>query len=321
MVLSLMLLSGCDFLKKKETPAPKTTAQAAEAGASLCTINGETVITESEFMNNLVQMIQSNPYFKGASLDSLPKELLRKFFDQLTTQALIEKFSVKTNVEKDPEFVKAYNETEKLLKRSLMVQLFEKKIYDNIKVSDGDISKHYSENKDRFVKVAGGTLAMGARFENEEAANAFLAKAKANMDDFENMAKKDGKFRDFGRVTKESRGMQYEVVPGPIKDTVLSANKLPMVDKVKTGKEFWVVKAWDKKDTTLFDLDEVKPHIEAMLKNNLFRDALEKRVKELNSEFTVVVNEDFFKDKAAPGQAQGDDEAQEPKENNAATAA
>lgn len=298
MVVALVIVSGCDFLKKKEAEAPSATEKSATEGMVLCSINGEPVITEGEFVNNLNQMIQSNPYFRGAKPDALPKELLRKFFDQLTTQALIEKYSLKHNIEKDPEYIKAYNETEKLLKRSLMVQVFEKKIYDDIKVSDSDMQKHYNENKDRFVKSAGGVLAMGAHFDDEASADEFLNKVKSNMDNFETLAKenKSAKFKDFGRVSKEGKGFQYEAVPGPVKDVALSMKKLPGVEKVKVGKEFWVVKAWDKTDTVFFDLDEIKSHIEAMLKNNLFRDALDKRIKDIKGDFNVVVNEEYFKE-------------------------
>lgn len=298
MILSLAFFAACNMGKKDSAPVESSARQSTDGGATLCSINGEAVISESDFLNNLNQMIQSNPYFRGATLDSLPKELLRKFLDQLTTQALIEKYSVKNNVENDAEYIKAYNETEKLLKRSLMVQIFEKKIYDNLKVSDSDIKKHYAENKDKFVKVAGGVLAMGARFESEDAANAFLATVQNNIDDFEKLATadKNAKFRNFDRVSKESKGFQYETVPAPVKETVLGMTKLPGVEKVKAGKDFWVVKAWDKQNTTLFELEEVKSHIESMLKNNLFKDALESRIKDLKKDFKISVNEDYFKE-------------------------
>jgi peptidyl-prolyl cis-trans isomerase C len=297
-VLALTLFAGCDLLKKKEVVEPKTAEKGA--GVALCTINDEVVITEGDFKSSLEQMIQANPYFKGASAETLPKELLRKFFEQLSMQALIKQFSVKNNVEKDPEFIKAYNETEKLLRDSLMVRVFEEKIYKGIQVSEGDIEKYYKENKDRFVKVAGGVLAMGAEFGSDAAANAFLVQAKAQIDNFEKLAKADkaGKFRDFGRVSKESRGYQFETVPGPIKDSVLAMTKLPGIEVIKVGDKRWVVKAWDKKDTTLFDLTEVKGHIEAMLKNNQFKDVLTKRLEELKKDFKIVVNEDYFKPKA-----------------------
>lgn len=309
--LSLTVLGGCDFFGKSTPSKSSHSSSTAGDGVVLCTINNEPVIRESDFLSSLNQMIQANPYFKGASADALPKELQRKFFEQLTTQALIEKYATKNNIEKDPEFIKAYEETERLLKRSLMVQMFEKTIYENIKVSDADIQKHYEENKDRFVKSAGGVLVAGARFDSDDAAAAFLAKAKSG--DFEKLAKaeKGAKYRDFGRVAKEARNPQYDVVPGPIKDSALALNSLPGFDKVKVGKEHWVIKVWDKKDSELFDLAEIKQHIESMLKNNMFRDELEKRLKTIKDEFKITVNEEYFKEKDQP---QAADNASDKKE-------
>jgi hypothetical protein len=303
LLVSVMFFTSCDWMKKKDVVEPKTAANEVKSGATLCSINGEATITEGEFKKDLNQMIQANPYFKGASAETLPNELKRRFLDQLAMQAAIEKYANQNGIEQDPEFIKIYSELQEQVKRSIKVQLFEKKIYDAIKVSEGDISKYYTENKDRFVKVAGGVLAMGERFEDEAQANAFLMKAKGNIEEFEKLAKADkaGKFRDFGRVSKEARnnnnGYQFDVVPAPIKETVCALTKLPGVEKIKVGKEFWVVKAWDKQATTLFGLDEVKTHIEAMLKNNQFKDAIEKRMEELKKEMKVVVNEDYFKEK------------------------
>jgi len=48
-------------------------------------------------------------------------------------QSVIEKFSDKNGVENDPEFIKIFNELKDQVKRSIKVQLFEKRIYDGIK--------------------------------------------------------------------------------------------------------------------------------------------------------------------------------------------
>ena len=321
LVCSLLIISGCEYFKKREVvheEAKETSVSKAEV--VLCTIDGETSINEADFLKNLTQMMRANPYFKGAKAESLPKGLQRKFFDQLATQALIEKHSIKNNVEKDSEFIKAYEETEKLLKRSLMVQIFEKKIYDGLKIGESEIKKYYNENRKRFVKSAGGVLAMGASFGSEDLASGFLSKVKDKLDDFEKLSKenKDAKFKDFGRISKEMAGAQYEFVPGPIKESALAMRKLPGVEKVKVGKDYWVIKSWDKKDTVIFDLEEIKPHVEAMLKNNQFKDELEKRIKEVKGNFDFVVNEDYFKEESAPKKE--DKKGSKPRPSGAAVA-
>jgi peptidyl-prolyl cis-trans isomerase C len=314
--VSLLVLSGCDWNPFKKGTSKADAATTTEAGDSavLCSINGKPVIKETDFMNNLNQMIQANQYFRGATAESLPKELQRKFFEQLVTQALIEAHANENDIEKHPAFIKAYQEADKQLKSALKVQVVEKEIYDGITVSDEEINKHFAENKDRFVKVPGGTLAAGVRFETEAAADAFLTKARNDIANFETLAKAagDGKFRDFGRVSKESRGMQFEIVPAPIKDAVLAAPKAPHVEKVKAGKEFWVIKSWDKKNTELFELTEVKPHIEGMLKSNKFKDVLDARLKDIRSKMNVSVNEGFFTSKEPAGEKGDDEEVAKP---------
>ncbi len=308
--LSLMVFTGCDWNPFKKKASAETTASGSGDGAVLCSINGKPVINESDFLNNLNQMIQANQYFRGATAESLPKELQRKFFEQLVTQALIEAHANENNIEKHPAFIKAYQEADKQLKSALKVQVVEKEIYDGISVSDEEMSKHYNENKEKFVKVAGGVLAAGVRFDTDAAADAFLVKARQNIEAFETLAKaeKDGKFRDFGRVSKDSRGMQFEIVPAPIKEAVLAVPKAPYLEKVKAGKDFWIVKAWDKKNTELFELAEVKPHIEGMLKSNKFKDVLDARLKDIRSKMNVSVNESFFNSKE-PVAEKGEDDA------------
>ncbi len=309
--VSLLVLSGCNwnpFNKNSSSPDASTPSEASDS-AVLCSINGKPVIKEADFMNNLNQMIQANQYFRGATAESLPKELQRKFFEQLVTQALIEAHANENNIEKHPAFIKAYQEADKQLKSALKVQVVEKEIYDGISVSDEEISKYFTENKDRFVKVPGGTLAAGVRFDTEATADAFLTKARNDVANFETLAKaaNDGKFRDFGRISKESRGMQFEIVPAPIKEAVLAAPKAPHVEKIKVGKEFWVIKSWDKKNTELFELADVKSHIEGMLKSNKFKDVLDARLKDIRSKMNVSVNEGFFASKE-PASEKGEEE-------------
>lgn len=329
--LMITLLGGCDLLQKaglgggsSATQESQPSSGAKDASKVLCSINGEAVITEQEFTKNLNQMIESNPYFRGATADQLPKELQRRFFDQLVTQALIEKHAIAQGADKGADFVKSFEETKKLLKRTLLVQAVEKEIYESITIPESEIKKYFDENKERFVKAPGGTLAMGVKFETDFAADLFMNKVKANLGNFEKLGKdeKAGKFRDFGRVSKEAnRNMQVDVVPGPIKDAVASMSKLPGVQKVKVGKDVWVVKAWDKKDAELFALAEVKEHVEGMLKNNKFRDELDKEIAKVKEKFKIETNDEFFKGDEPADKEDLDDAHDDEKAPAAASAA
>ena len=122
------------------------------------------------------------------------------------------------------------------------------------------------------------------------------------MAEFADLAKKENAadFKDFGRVGEEAagKGMPMSMVPEEIKKKALSLTNLPAVVKVVSGKNFWVIYASDKKGKEFFALEEIKPQLEGMLKNNKFRAVLETKLKDLEKEFAPVVNEGYFNPEA-----------------------
>lgn len=326
LLLSVAVLPGCsllDYFKKKpssneQSSSMKTdkpaamTPSASSSGIVLASINKNPVITEVDFNKSMAQMLQSNPYFRGASLESLPSAIKKKFFDELLKQEVIIEHAKSAGLQKDPKFLEAYDEMKKLVKKTLTVQFFEKDMFDQIDVSDREISKHFDENKERFVKVAGGVLISGAKFKTDAEAQAFFQKAKAKVDDFEKLAQEDkaAKFKNFGRVSKAAaKGFAAASVPTPIRETAFGLKNLPAVEKVKEGEDHWVIVVSDKKETEYFKLDEIKPQVTGMIKSNKFKDLLDKKIKDIKGSMTVDVNEDFFKAQEAQEQQEAVDGA------------
>jgi peptidyl-prolyl cis-trans isomerase C len=306
-VVAVSLLGGCkpvmDFFKNKrvakKVESNKLPKSYADNSPVLLNIDGMPAITENDFNKHLTQMLQVNPYFRGASLDSLPGQLKRKFFEELVKQELILAWANKNNVDQDADFRKNYEEMKKLVKRSLLVQNFETKLFEDVKVLDADVKDHFEKNKDKFVKEPGGVNVEGISFEDNEAANTFLALVKGKEAEFKTLAKAQDKdaFKSFGRIEDKQASMG-SFVPKEIKDKALSLKKYPSVVKVQSGGKVWVICATDKKDTQYFELAEIKEQLEGMLKNNKFREILEEKVKDLKGDFTLDINEDFFSEPA-----------------------
>ena len=320
LALTVALLPGCavmDFFKKKEEKSEE--AKAAGAEVTLCKINDKVVITKDDFDKRINQILQANPYFRGAGADMLPPQVKQNVFKRLVEEELLIHDADANKIESDAEFKKIYAEMKNLLKRSVKIQLTEKKIFDKIQIAEEELKAHFDQNKDRYVKVAGGVLVSGVKFDSDSAASAFLATAKANVANFEELAKqsKSGKFREFGRVAKEAAGapMGMEATPAPIKEAALSSQSLPSVQKVKVGKEIWVIKASDRKEPVYFELSEIAEQLSGMLKNNKFKDEYAKVVKELEGKYKISTNDEFFK---APAKSEEQAEGQvEPKEGEA----
>ena len=150
-LLVLVFFSGCEFFSAKKVEKKAEVAQVEKGeeakGLTLLNIDGKSVLTDEDFDKHLTQMLQVNPYFRGAGVDSLPMAIKRKFFDELIKQELILAWADKKGLENDKEFIKSFEEMKKLVKRSLLVQKFESNIFDTIKVSDGEINDDFKKNK------------------------------------------------------------------------------------------------------------------------------------------------------------------------------
>ena len=301
-VMMVAFLGGCkpvlDFFNKKTASKKKTTTavvQTADQGAILLNIDGKPAITEVDFNKHLTQMLQVNPYFRGASIDSLPSPLKRKFFDELIKQELIIAWAEKNDIDQDVEFIKSFEEMKKLVKRSLLVQRFETKLFEDINVSEKDVKDHFNKNKDKFIKEPGGTLVEGIAFDDDTSATAFYNKVKGKEAEFKKLAKSTDKdaFTDFGRVEEKQVGPGVSI-PAQIKEKALSLTNLPAVVRVQADGKIWVICASDKKAAKYFDFAEVKGQLEGMLKNNKFREVLNEKVDGLKGDFTIDINEDYF---------------------------
>lgn len=325
--------AGCELFKTKPAAEKKTEVAAMidggdDASTILLKVDGKTAITEKEFNKHLNQMLQMNPYFRGASADSLPVQLKRKFFGELIKQKIILAWAEKNGLDQDSQFIKSFKEMQKLVRDSLLVQIFEKQLFDKISLDANEIENYFKNNKDKFVKEQGGVLSEGIKFDSEEKAKEFYEKAKGKtLEQFTELAKKENEenFQDFGRVSDAAPQQQQNFMmmmnqpPAEIKRKAKSIKNFPTIDIVKVGKDaWWVVYFADKKEDIYLEFDEVAPQIEMMLKQNKFKDAVEKRVGDLKGEFTLDVNEEFFKE---PEQVQPSVEEVEPKDLDGAKAA
>lgn len=313
-LFAVLVLPGCgkftDMMKKKEEGK-----ETAKEGAVLCSISSKPVIFEGDFNKRLRETLDQNPFSRGVPTDVVSMQEKRRFLDNLVNDELLLIDANKTNAEADPEFIKAFKEICDLLKRNMKIEFMKKKIYEGIKTSETDVKNFYNESKEHFVKVEGGTLAVGIKFDKDASANAFLVKAKANVNGFEAMAKatKEGQFTEFGRIGKESKKFALPIVPQQVRDRILTMTTFPAIAKVQAGKDIWVIKAIDKKDAVYKDIKEAEKQIEGMLKSKKFSEEAKKYIERLKSENPINVNEAYFQTKDAVKPAQGEKPVQEEK--------
>lgn len=301
-VAAVVVLAGCwPWSKKKYDMMEKD-------GVILLTINKKPVINKTTFYNELGAMVgKMDPML-------LPKPTQRKVLEDLARFEVTVEAAKKEGVDQDPEFIQAYKEQKRRLKKVALVRFYDKKKFDEIKVDSAEARDHFDANKAKYVKEQGGVLVSGVSFSNKDKALAFYESAKKQMkaEDFASLGRKekDGKFREFGRVGKEAAPGAYSLVPPAIKTAALKHSKLPAVDVVKDGKETWVIHVSDKKEASLYEYAEIEERLINQLKINKFMEQRNEMYEELKKEFDVEVNEEFFKEEA---QAPSPEIAVEPK--------
>ncbi len=306
-VFLVLFFVGCNFDwfggKKKVASSGRASISTPSTGSGevLLSIDGKPVLKESDYKEYLTQILQASPYFRGVNVDMLPADMKQRLFYDLVNQEVILAWADKNNVEDTPEYQQEFEKIKTLLRRSLLMQQFEKKIFDKISVSDSDVKDEFEKNKKtRYVKAFGGVVVKGIKFENEDKANAFFDKVKnvKNTNEFASLAKKENaaNFKDWGRVDRNPRDMMnYSEIPAVIRAKVFSFKNYPAVEKIKIGNTIWVVHASDKKDDIYYDFDEIKPQIEMMLKRTKFKEKFDEKVKELKKDFVLEINDNYFK--------------------------
>ena len=79
-------------------------------------LNGNPVIAEKKFREAMEQVLQSNPFWRGAGgVDALPLAIKRKFLDEMIKQELIIVDAQKHGIESDPAFIEELEQMLNLL--------------------------------------------------------------------------------------------------------------------------------------------------------------------------------------------------------------
>jgi len=285
---ALVLLAGCWPWGKKKV--------VEKDDIVLLSIDKKPVITKTDFYREVGGMI--------GNMDPtlLPKGTQRKVLNDLMKFELVVVAAKKEGLKNDPEFTKAYEEQKGRLKKLLLSRVYEKKLFDNITIPETEIKADFGKNKDRYVKEPGGVLVTGVSFKDRDKALSFYDNVKGNLKEFESIGKKekDGKFKELGRVSVEDTGYAARMIPKEVRDAALKLSKLPAADVVKADKETWVIHVSDKKEAVFYTYEEIEERIKNQLKVNKFMEIRNKKYEELQKEFAVDINEEFFKEEKKP---------------------
>ncbi len=254
-------------------------ASTALSAKTYATVNGQD-ITDKE-IGAILQVIP------GAKFNDMTKEQQKQIINQAVEKKLLAQKAVESGIEKDPEYKKAL----KTVKKELALELWMKKQFDSVKVTDEEIKDFYNKNINMF-KQPETAKARHILLKTKADALAVikeLKKAKDIKEKFIELAKKkstgpsaasggDLGWFDAKRMVKPFSDAAFKLKKGEYTKT-----------PVKTQFGYHVIYLEDKKPAGNVTLEQARANIVQSLKVQKFQQKMKKTAKDLRSKADIKI--------------------------------
>lgn len=254
---------------------------------TLVTVNGKAITqqaVDTELMNATQGRFNQVPAEKQA-------EFRQQVLQQLIGKELIYGDAKKTGVLKTKEYKEEYKKLEERMKKELAIQVWQKKVVDDIKISETTLKDYYKKNKEEFNEKE----AVHARhiLVKEE------ADAKVIINELKPLSgqKLQAKFEELAKSRSTgpsgSKGgdlgffAQGQMVPA-FNDKVFTMNVGTItMTPVKTQFGYHIIYLQEKNNAATKSFKDVKPSIEQRLKMEKFKSVMQSKMAALQKKATI----------------------------------
>lgn len=248
----------------------------------LATVNGKK-ITDTD-----VKMLMGGMQGQ-VTYETLPKDAKKRVLDQAIERKVLIGHAVKTGITKTNEYKKALAKVQD----DIALEIWMKKQFDGIKVSDSEAKKYYSDNGDKFMQPK-KAKAKHILLKNEADAKAVIKelkglKGKALEDKFIQLAKT----KSTGPSAKNGGELGWFAENQMVKpfSTAAFALKKGEITKtpVKTQFGYHVIFSEGQESSKKVDFNKAKEQIKNGLKMEKFRTQVSDKAKGLRKKAKVVI--------------------------------
>lgn len=324
LLAALLIMPGCNWFGGASKS--ESAKSSCKSGESVIKLGGDTVLTTDDFkdyleMYKLAQMQQMPGFDFDAMLAQLPEEQQRMYYNGILEMqlnaALISKCVEDNRWHEAEEYKKNHKMMRDELEKKLAQDEFVKRLTSSSAPSDRDAEKYYKENREtnqymqqaQFLLKPAGVNGFSIKAKDEAQAKALVASANANSRGLKKAAEAMGlKAEDLGVVTFQSAKPDRTVVV-----KIMSAQKFPTVDMVKSGDAWYVYEAASKKEAEYAPFSQVKEMVKQVMQQDILVKEYQSKIEELKKQYNVDVNAPFIESliKKAPATAQNAAPAQE----------
>lgn len=250
--------------------------------AVYATVNGEEVTSK-----DVAALLRG---MKGATYEALQPEQKKQVVNQAIERKLLAKEAMNSGIDKDPEFKKTLD----IVKKDLALELWMKRKFEDIKVSDSEAKKYFDDNKAKFVQPK-SAKAKHILLKTEEEAKAIIKELKGLKGE-----KLTAKFVELAKTKSTGPSganggdlgwFNAKQMVKPFSDATFAQNKGEVTKSpVKTQFGFHVILTEDKKGGDKVKFEDAKKQILGGLKMEKFREELALDAKKLRKKAKIVVN-------------------------------
>ncbi len=255
--------------------------------ATLATVDG-TKISEEDVNNALMQATQG----RLAQLPSDKQQQLKKqFLEELIAKQVIFEDAKKKGITNSKEYKEQLDKIIASIKKDLAIKLWQKKLFEGIKISDKDLRDYYNKNKQEFMQKE-SVHARHILVKDKDEAKKIVAQlqglhGEALKKKFIELAKEKStgpsgpRGGDLGYFTKGQMVPPFEKAAFGTKVGHITTTP------VHTEFGYHIIYVEDKKKPAIKPFNEVKPYIEQRLKMEKFREVMQQKLQALKSKAKI----------------------------------
>lgn len=238
----------------------------------LATVNGKNITKED--VNSILKSA-------GITFDQLRPDLKQKVVDQAIERELLKEYAIKSGIQKDPEYKKALEK----IKQDLAMEIWMKKQFDSIKISDKEAEDFYKKNIEKFKRPE-TVHARHILVKSEEEAKKIIEELKKTpKDKLKDKFIELAKTKSVGPSGKNGGDLGYFGPKQMVKPFSEAAFKLKVGEitttPVRTQFGYHIIYVEDKKPASTIPFAEVKDKIKQQLKMQKFQEVVTKKAEEL----------------------------------------
>ncbi len=254
---------------------------------TLVTVNGKAITQQAvntELMNATQGRFNQVPAEKQA-------EFRQQVLQQLIGKELIYGDAKKTGVLKTKEYKEEYKKLEERMKKELAIRVWQKKVVDDIKISDITLKDYYNKNKEEFNEKE-AVHARHILVKEEVDAKVIINELKPLSGQklqakFEELAKSRSTGPSGSKGGDLGFFAQGQMVPA-FNDKVFTMNVGTItMTPVKTQFGYHIIYLQEKNNAATKSFKDVKPSIEQRLKMEKFKSVMQSKMAALQKKATI----------------------------------